>query len=148
VWLDGLSPLEKLGHPRVTLLFSGRQTVGSHSNKGDNCIMSWWEQVTFHWDDDFRFVLYTNTFSWIFIVLAHSPNSLLIEMSLYFDTLSRFRANQTFLLLLLKALCLAEKQQILIVYSLDWPDRSSGEPTIYHTREASTITLTTPLRFC
>jgi hypothetical protein len=35
------SPLEMLGHPRasprVTLLFSGRQTVGSHSNKGDNC---------------------------------------------------------------------------------------------------------------
>jgi hypothetical protein len=34
-------PLEMLGHPRasprVTLLFSGRQTVGSHSNKGDNC---------------------------------------------------------------------------------------------------------------
>ena len=25
--------------PRVTLLFSGRQTVGSHSIKGDNCIM-------------------------------------------------------------------------------------------------------------
>ena len=42
VWPDGLSPLEKLGHPsashRVTLLFSGRQTVGSHSNKEDNCI--------------------------------------------------------------------------------------------------------------
>jgi hypothetical protein len=39
-----LSPLEKLGHPgaspRVTLLFSGRQTVGSHSKKGDNCIGS------------------------------------------------------------------------------------------------------------
>ena len=45
VWPDNLSPLEKLGHPRasplVTLLFSGRQTVGSHSNKGDNCIRSW-----------------------------------------------------------------------------------------------------------
>jgi len=44
VWPDGLSPLEKLGHPRasprVTLLFSGRQTVGSHPNKGDNCIIS------------------------------------------------------------------------------------------------------------
>jgi hypothetical protein len=35
------SPLEMLGHPRasprVTLRFSGRQTVGSHSNKSDNC---------------------------------------------------------------------------------------------------------------
>ena len=43
VWPDGLSPLEKLGHPRaiprVTLLYSGRQTVGSHSNKVDNCII-------------------------------------------------------------------------------------------------------------
>ena len=42
VWPDGWSPFEKLGHPRasprVTLLFSGRQTVGSQSNKGDNCI--------------------------------------------------------------------------------------------------------------
>jgi hypothetical protein len=38
VWPDGLSPLEKLGHPRVTLFFSRRHTVGSHSNKGDNCI--------------------------------------------------------------------------------------------------------------
>ena len=49
VWPDGLSPLEKLGHPRasprVTLLFSGRQTVGSHSNKGDNCIRSWKRQT-------------------------------------------------------------------------------------------------------
>jgi hypothetical protein len=45
VWSDGLSPLEKLGHPRassrVTILFSWRQTVGSHSNKGDNCIIFW-----------------------------------------------------------------------------------------------------------
>ena len=36
-------PREKLGHPlaspQVTLLFPGRQTVGSHSNKGDNCII-------------------------------------------------------------------------------------------------------------
>ena len=33
----------KVSHPRaspqVTLLFFGRQTVGSHSNKGDNCII-------------------------------------------------------------------------------------------------------------
>ena len=28
------------GSPRVTLLFSGRQTVGSHSNKGVNCIIT------------------------------------------------------------------------------------------------------------
>ena len=42
VWPDGLSPLEKLGHPRprVTLLFSGIQIAGSHFNKGDNCIIT------------------------------------------------------------------------------------------------------------
>jgi hypothetical protein len=44
VWPDDLSPLEKLDHPqaspRLTLLFSGRQIIGSHSNKGDNCILS------------------------------------------------------------------------------------------------------------
>jgi hypothetical protein len=49
VWPNGLSPLEKLGHPpaspRVTLFFSGRPTVGSHSNKGDNCIRSWKRQT-------------------------------------------------------------------------------------------------------
>ena len=38
MWPDGVSPLEKWGQPRVTLPFSGRQTVGSHSIKGDNCI--------------------------------------------------------------------------------------------------------------
>ena len=41
---DGLSPLEKVCYPRasprVTLFFSGRQSVGSDSNKGDNCIIS------------------------------------------------------------------------------------------------------------
>ena len=54
VWPDDLSPLEKLGHPRanprVTLLFSGRQTVGSHSTKGDNCkiyLFSWAAIKTF-----------------------------------------------------------------------------------------------------
>jgi hypothetical protein len=39
VWPDSLSPLEKLSYPRVTLLFSWRQTVGSYSNKGDNYIL-------------------------------------------------------------------------------------------------------------
>jgi hypothetical protein len=51
VWPDGLSPLEKLGYPRaspgVTILFSGRQTVRSHSNKGDNCI--WSHSNIFSW---------------------------------------------------------------------------------------------------
>ena len=40
--------------------------------------------------------------------------SLRVDMSLYSDTLSWFRANQS-LLLLLNAACLAEKQQIPIL---------------------------------
>jgi hypothetical protein len=57
---------------------------------------------------------YTNTLSWIFIVLDNWNNSPRIDMSLHSDTLSRFRANQS-LLFLLNAVCLAEKQQIPIL---------------------------------
>jgi hypothetical protein len=53
---------------------------------------------------------YTNTLSWIFIVLAHWNNSLRIDMSPHLDTLSWFRANQSFLFLRNPA-CLAEKQK-------------------------------------
>ena len=35
-----VSPRKVRSNPRVTLPFSGRQTVGSQSNKGDNCILS------------------------------------------------------------------------------------------------------------
>ena len=52
---------------------------------------------------------------WFFIVLAHWNNSTLIDMSLHADTLSSFRANQS-LLFLHNAECLAEKQQIPILY--------------------------------
>ena len=57
-----------------------------------------------------RFAL-TNTLTWIFIVLIHWNNSLMIDMSPHSDTLPRFRANQS-LLFLLNAACLGEKQQI------------------------------------
>ena len=57
-------------------------------------------------DDDVRFVLLD-----FFIVLVHWNNSRTVEMLLHWNTLSRFRANQS-LLLLLNAACLAEKQQI------------------------------------
>jgi hypothetical protein len=73
-------------------------------------------------------LFYTNTQSWIFIVLAHWNNSPRIDMSLLSDTLFWFRANQS-LLLLLNAACLAEKQQIPIsVFGLTRPGL---EPTIY-----------------
>jgi hypothetical protein len=47
-----------------------------------------------------------------------------VYMSLHSDTLFWFRANQS-LLFLLNAAFLAEKQQIPILYSFVWQDRSS-----------------------
>jgi hypothetical protein len=74
---------------------------------------------------------YTNMLNWISIVLAHWNNSPRIDMSLYLDTLSWFRSNQS-MLFLLNTACLAEKQQIpLLVFGLT---RSWLEPAIYHTR--------------
>ena len=72
----------------------------------------------------------TNTLSWIFILLAHWNNSPCIDMSLHSGTLFWFRDNQS-LLLLLRAACLAEKQQIpinFIVFGLT--NRPCLEPTI------------------
>ena len=60
--------------------------------------------------------------SWIFIVLAHWNNSQRKDMSLHSDTSFWFRANQS-LLFLLNAVCLAEKQQIPIIFFL-WFDPS------------------------
>ena len=78
-----------------------------------------------------RSALYqTNTLSWIFIVLAHWNISLRIDMSPHLDTLSRFRAYQ-YLLFLLNAECLAEKQYKFLVFGLTW---SGLEPMIYLTR--------------
>jgi hypothetical protein len=59
-----------------------------------------------------RSTLYwTNTLSWIFIMLAQWNNSPGIDICLpHSDTLSWFRATQS-LLFLLNAACLAEKQQ-------------------------------------
>ena len=53
----------------------------------------------------------TSTLNWIFIVLAHWNNSPQIDMSFHLDT---FWANPS-LLLLLGAVCLAEKQLIPIL---------------------------------
>ena len=68
---------------------------------------------------------YTNTPSWIFIVLAHWNNCPRRDMSPHSNTSSRFRANQS-LFFLLHAACLAEKQQTPILYSLVWLDQSSN----------------------
>ena len=53
------------------------------------------------------------TCHWIIIVLVHWNNSARDTMLLHSDTLFWFRANQ-YLLLLLNAVCLTEKQQIPI----------------------------------
>ena len=65
------------------------------------------------------------------LVLAHWNNSPRIDMSLHLDTLSRFQANQCFLVL--NDVCLAEKQQIPIclVFGLT---QSGIELMIYNTR--------------
>jgi hypothetical protein len=65
-------------------------------------------------------------------------------MSLHLDTLFWFRANQS-LLFLLNAAFLAEKQQIPILYSFVWQDRSSYPQSI--ALEASMLTITLPIRF-
>ena len=69
-------------------------------------------------------------------------NSHWVDMSLHSDTLFWFRANQS-LLFLLNAAFLAEKQQIPILYSFVWQDRSSYPQSI--TLEESTLTITLPM---
>ena len=71
-------------------------------------------------------------------------NSQRVDVSSHSDTLFWFRANQS-LLFLLKDAFLAEKQQIPILYSFIWPDLCSYPQ--YIALEASTLTITLPLRF-
>ena len=56
----------------------------------------------------------TNILSWIFKVLADWNDSPWVDMFPHSDTLFWFQANQS-LLCLFNAVCLAEKQQILIL---------------------------------
>jgi hypothetical protein len=67
--------------------------------------------------------------SWIFILLAHWNTSPLVDMLLHADKLFRFWTNQSDL----NAACLAEKQQIPILWS--GLTRPGLEPTIYRTRD-------------
>jgi hypothetical protein len=78
-------------------------------------------------------LFYTNTLSWIFIVLAHWNNSPWIDMLLHSYSLSWFRANQSLLFL---------PNTNFIIFSLTPPGLV---PTIYH-KEATTLTITPPMR--
>ena len=60
--------------------------------------ISWREHVTFHWDDDDA-SHWTNTVSWIFIVLVHWTTCPQEDRSTHSDTLFWFWTNQTLLLL-------------------------------------------------
>jgi hypothetical protein len=72
------------------------------------------------YDDDVCFVLDQQLG---FYSVIHWNNSLWLDMTLHLDTLLRFRVNKS-LLLLHKTMCLAEKQQLPILLSLVWLDRS------------------------
>ena len=66
-------------------------------------------------------------------MIAHWNNSLRVDISLHWDTLFWFRADQS-LIFLLNAACLVETQQIpldFIVFGLTQPGL---EHTIYHIR--------------
>ena len=65
-------------------------------------------------DDDVRFVLDQIAELNFYLLLAHWNNSLRVDMLHHLDTLFWFRAIQ-YLLLLLNAVCLAEKQQIAML---------------------------------
>jgi len=56
------------------------------------------KKLTFHEMMMMSALYLTNTLSWNFIIRAHWNNSLQVDMSLHSDTISRFRANQSFLL--------------------------------------------------
>ena len=71
-------------------------------------------------------------------------NSPQVDMWLHSDTLSWFRANQS-LLFLLNAVCLAEKEQIPILWSLVWSDRGLNPQST--TLEASTLNIMPLMRF-
>jgi hypothetical protein len=94
--------------------------------------------LTFYWTGELLF--WTEESNWV-------PKAQIIffcgiNLSPHSDTLSRFQANQS-LLFLLNAECLAEKQQIPILYSLVWPNQGSNQrSTALKTRS---LTITPPI---
>ena len=76
-------------------------------------------------DDEVRF--YTNTLSWIFIVLSHWNNSLWVDMSFHLDTSFWFWANQSLLFVLIG-------EVTNINFIVFWFARPWLAPTIYRTR--------------
>ena len=92
--------------------------------------ISWREQVTFDEMIMLTARYWTNTLSWVFIVLEHWNKHLRIDMSLHSNTLSWFWTIKSFLYLL-NAAFLTEKQQIPILYSLVCLDRCSN-PHLLH----------------
>jgi len=81
------------------------------------------------------------TLDWIFIVLAHWNNSLWVDMLCHSDTLSRFCANQS-LLLLFKAVCVVEEQ--IYQFNCLWFDLTSNPQCT--SLEESMITITPPMQ--
>ena len=88
---------------------------------------------------------HNNSLNCILIVLAHWKNSVRVDMLLHSDTLYWDCVNQS-LLLVLNTACLAEKQQIqikFIVFGIPPPGSNLRSTTL----EASTLTITLPMRF-
>ena len=105
--------------------------------------ISWRRQVNFQWDDDeTRFILDQHAELYFYSASSLKQQSAGRHVAPLGHII--LISNQS-LLFLLNAACLAEKQQIPILYSLVWPDR--GLNPRYTSLEASTLTTTPPMRF-
>jgi hypothetical protein len=94
-------------------------------------VRNWDNKLSFNENGEIA-LYYTNTLSWICIVLAHWNNSPRLDMSLHWDTLSWFRPNHYLFLLLNDAVLSGEATNTnLIVFGLTQPGL---EPTIYRIR--------------
>ena len=84
--------------------------------------------------------------SWIFIVLVHWDNSPRVDMSYHSETLSRFRATES-LLLLSNVVCSTERQNKSRFQSLVWLDRGLTRLNpLSTTLKASRLTITLSMR--
>ena len=116
---------------KLTMFISWRELSTSYILKR----WWWWWWWWWWWSLCTRPIHWVDFWNW--------NNSPRVDMSLHSDTLSWLWANQS-LLVLFSVVCLAEKQQIPILYSLVWPDRSSNPRFI--ALESSTLTITPPMR--